>query len=256
MAVNQQNSNQALGRNEYVGSFAKGIEVLKALGASENSLSLGELATTTGLTRASVRRYALTLVHLKVAEQTDEGFILLPGAIGQLHTVNHEMVVLQKAFVTHATRMITTFREASSFGVRQGQHIEIMRYVKANRLMSMQLKPGDRLPLFFSAQGRAIVSQMPKEEIEELIMGHKAAAHLREKIYATREQGFAFLDGEMEEGIRSIALPIRSPSNNHVMAAISLCAHSNRMSAQQMLDEGLTTLKETVKRIVSEVAYS
>ena len=50
--------------NYFVHSVAKGFEVLKAFDANSTNLTLSELTQKTGINKATVRRFALTLVDL------------------------------------------------------------------------------------------------------------------------------------------------------------------------------------------------
>jgi IclR family pca regulon transcriptional regulator len=77
----------------FVQSVAKGFEVLKAFDSSSASLSLRELAERTGINKATVRRFALTLVdlgYLRLIE--DNRFQLSPKvldlAVHYLQTLN------------------------------------------------------------------------------------------------------------------------------------------------------------------------
>ena len=56
---------------------------------------------------------------------------------------------------------------------------------------------------------------------------------LRVELAKVRSQGWALVDQELEEGLRSIAAPIRDRTGRTI-AAVNLSAHASRMS----IDEG------------------
>jgi IclR family pca regulon transcriptional regulator len=73
-------------------------------------------------------------------------------------------------------------------------------------------------------------------------------ARLRRLLDQVRTDGFVITDQELEEGLRSTAVPIRD-ANGNVIAAINLSAQATRVSSAQMRDELLPHLLETARRI-------
>ncbi|WP_313137727.1 IclR family transcriptional regulator domain-containing protein [Paracoccus jeotgali] len=251
MRVNE--SDSLPGRNEFAGSFAKGIDVLRALGRTDQTMTLSDLSYATGQSRASARRFALTLVHLQMAEQSDAGFRLTHGAL-RVDDAGAEFTALRQAAAIHAKALIERFREASSFGRRDGDEVEIMCYTKADRLMTMRLDVGDRLPLLRSAQGRVLAAALPEPEVEALLSSQEDADFLRQHLIRTRDVGYALLDEEMEEGVRSIALPVVGPRSGRVVAAMSLCAHAQRVPLDVLLSDGLAALRVAANRTTEDAA--
>ena len=68
-----------------------------------------------------------------------------------------------------------------------------------------------------------------------------------------RRDGYALVDQELEEGLRSIAVPIRDGSGA-VVAAMNLSTHAARRSVASMRSELLPALRETAARIEADLA--
>jgi IclR family transcriptional regulator, pca regulon regulatory protein len=67
-----------------------------------------------------------------------------------------------------------------------------------------------------------------------------------------RRQGFALADQELEEGLRSIAVPLRDRAGQTV-AAINVSAHAARIPAKTLVQEYFPVLKrsaETIERLL------
>ena len=71
---------------------------------------------------------------------------------------------------------------------------------------------------------------------------------LRQILSEVRREGYALTDGELEEGLRSIAVPVRS-SGGRVIAAINVSTQVGRVSKSQMVDEFLPELSSAAQRI-------
>ena len=63
---------------DFVQSLERGLSVIRAFDADHAKLSLSEVATATGLSRAAARRFLHTLVHLGYMRSDDGRFSLRP----------------------------------------------------------------------------------------------------------------------------------------------------------------------------------
>ena len=66
---------------DYVNSLARGLEVISAFTTTRPRMTLSEIASVTGMTRATVRRFLLTLVREGYAEKDDKIFSLKPKVL-------------------------------------------------------------------------------------------------------------------------------------------------------------------------------
>lgn len=252
-------------RNEFVESFAKGLTVLRVFTPTERAMNLSEVASRTGQSRASARRFLLTLVALGYVRQDGDAFSLTRRIVelGHFYLVPHTLGKIAEPLLAG---VVEALEETASVAVLSGNHAEIIAYARANRQMSLNLSPGDRLPLFSSAQGRALLAGLSDEALERLLdamdEGDAAAkpgrvllsrAALREKINDARRQGYVVIDEELEIGVRSIAMPIRN-GNGDVVAAMSTCAHSNRASVAALIEKFRPVLAKTVGEIEQTLA--
>ncbi len=66
---------------DYVQSLARGLSVIKAFGAHAQRQSLSDVARATGLTRATARRFLLTLIELGYVRTDGSQFWLTPRVL-------------------------------------------------------------------------------------------------------------------------------------------------------------------------------
>jgi IclR family pca regulon transcriptional regulator len=71
---------------------------------------------------------------------------------------------------------------------------------------------------------------------------------LRTEIERVRSQGWAIVDQELEEGVRSLAVPIRD-STERVAAALNVSVHASRWTLEAVRGELLPRLLETARAI-------
>jgi IclR family pca regulon transcriptional regulator len=71
---------------------------------------------------------------------------------------------------------------------------------------------------------------------------------LRTKLLEARLKGFALVDQELEEGVTSIAVPVRDGSGA-VVASVNVGTQSGRLSPAALQRTALEPLRETAVRI-------
>jgi IclR family pca regulon transcriptional regulator len=67
-----------------------------------------------------------------------------------------------------------------------------------------------------------------------------------------REAGYALVDGELEEGLRSVAVPVRDRTGK-VVAAVNVAMHSSRRTVGQCVSEVLPHLSATAGAIEADL---
>jgi IclR family pca regulon transcriptional regulator len=89
------------------------------------------------------------------------------------------------------------------------------------------------------------------------LTGHTitSATALRRELRKIRSQGWALVDQELEEGLRSIAAPIRD-ADSQVIAAINVSTHAGRRTLNSIVEELLQPLLATARRIELDLARS
>jgi IclR family transcriptional regulator, pca regulon regulatory protein len=95
----------------------------------------------------------------------------------------------------------------------------------------------------------ALVDRLERIDVERLttttVPNRKT---LREKIDEARDTGWAAVDQELEEGVRSAAVPIRDASQS-VVAALNVSVHATRMTMQGLRREVVPRLLRTAEAI-------
>ncbi|PYK74146.1 MAG: IclR family transcriptional regulator, partial [Verrucomicrobia bacterium] len=107
-----------------------------------------------------------------------------------------------------------------SMSVLDGTEIIYVARVAVRRLMSVALGVGARLPAFATSMGRVLLADKSDSELSAWLRENRfypITAHTTYKIRAlqaeilkVRRQGYAFVSQELELGLCSIAVPIRS----------------------------------------------
>ncbi|MEU6230030.1 IclR family transcriptional regulator C-terminal domain-containing protein [Streptomyces sp. NPDC047042] len=252
-------SKQELGR-EFIESLARGLTVLTAFGEGRAELTLTEVARATGLARATARRALITYEHLGYVEAHGRTFALTPRVLSLgFPPLSHTS--LAEIASPHLAELAGRVDESASLAVlagHSGAEIQYTARVATRRIMSANITVGTRLPAYPTSMGRVLLADMPEaaRAVRDLapltphtVTDPAAFARLLVKV---RDQGYALVDEELEEGLRSIAVPVRDRTGR-VVAAVNVAMHTTRRTAEQCVTEILPELHRTASRIETEL---
>jgi IclR family pca regulon transcriptional regulator len=130
--------------------------------------------------------------------------------------------------------------------------------------MSINLGIGTRLPAFATSMGRVLLAGLPNDDVERLLAQVAPLPHhtsktitdpkeLLREIEQVRRQGWALVDQELEQGLRSIAAPLVDCAGMPI-AALNMGTHASRWTIQKLTQEALPLLKQTSARISALLA--
>jgi IclR family transcriptional regulator, pca regulon regulatory protein len=248
---------------EYLQSLARGISVLSVLGeGGSRGLTLSEAATATGLPRATARRSLLTSVRQGYVEADDQRFRILPRVL-ELGYARLSQLTIGELAQPHLERVVRTVHESASMAVLDGEDIRYVARAAAGRIMSVDIMIGTRFPAFATSMGRVLLADLPPPEREQFLEAarirpltrHTVTDHaeLLRIIEGAAEAGYALVDQELEEGLRSMAVPVRDPSGAAI-AAVNVSMHAARTSSTEARTSVLPVLKTAAEAISADLA--
>ena len=228
---------------EYVRSLARGLAVIGSFSEGRPVMTISMVASETGLTRATARRILHTLCQLGFVSVDGDQFRLTPKvlSIGYSYLSGLELPELAHP---HMEQLVAKVHESSSLAILDGRDIVYIARVPTKRIMSVTLTVGTRLPAFATSMGRVLLAELSVEDLEATLGDQPFPTHttrtvrtpdeLCEILCRVRDQRYALTDQELEDGLRSVAVPVRNP-HGEAEAALNIAAHAGRISVDTML---------------------
>jgi IclR family transcriptional regulator, pca regulon regulatory protein len=245
----------------FVQSLERGLAVIRAFDSEHPELTLSDVARATGLTRAAARRFLLTLADLGYVRTDGRWFSLSPRVL-ELGYAYLSSLSLPEVAEPHLERLVAEVHESSSVSVLDEEHIVYVARVPTSRIMTVAINVGTRFPAYATSMGRVLLAGLPDGELEAYLAEVKlrrlsprtvtTVAALRTELGRVRDQGWAMVDQELEEGLRAVAAPIRDRAGR-VVAAVNLSAHASRMSTESVRRTLLPPLLATAARIEADL---
>jgi IclR family pca regulon transcriptional regulator len=248
-------------------SLERGLAILGAFSPDRPSLGISELAQRFGLTRSTTHRYVATLARLGYLDQDELtrkyrlGIRCLDLGFSVLGSLE-----LREIAAPYLQRLTGTTGHTSNLAIRDDTDVILIDRIRGRpgryHHLEFSLHVGSRIPSYCSATGKALLAFLPPPDLDDLLdriellprgprsTGSKAA--LTAELGQVRRTGIAVNDEELEGGLRSIAVPVRSRDGT-VVAAVNLVFLWSPVPTSELADQFGPVLQATARQISSLV---
>jgi len=247
--------------SSYVQSLARGLAVIRAFGADRPRLSLSDVARATDLTRASARRFLLTLESEGYVRARDGMFELTPRVL-ELGFSYLSAQSLPEVAQPHLEALSRVVGESSSASILDGYDIVYIARVPTRRIMSVGITIGTRFPAYVTSMGRVLLASLSAAELETFFEGFAGEAFtartvtsrdaLAAELDLVRQQGWSLVDGELEPGLRALAVPVTRGSAT--VAAINVAMPATDEDAGIQALRLLPAMRDAAAAISADLA--
>ncbi|RMX18509.1 DNA-binding transcriptional regulator [Vandammella animalimorsus] len=249
-------------------SLRRGLAILQSLNQEPaGRASISKISRATGLHRTTVRRMLETLQA--------EGYVRRNPS-SEHYSLNRKVRLLSDGFTDGdwvceaAGKALERLQHKaiwpSDFCVLEGRHMVVRESTHRSSPLSLHRAVIDqRMPVLFTAVGRAYLSACPDTEREEILrllrQGHDEQARLARNarlvdalLQKTRSQGFGANDGDWlhQDKVRALALPVRAGAR--VLGCINIIFFKRAMRIEEAAPRLLPLLQEAVHDIEHALA--
>jgi IclR family acetate operon transcriptional repressor len=219
-------------------SLDRGLVILEAVANSATPVSLSDLTSVLGIDRSSVYRLANTLKR--------RGFLACPAGrkdyiLGPtLWRLSHHYdwgTMLIRVSREQLKLLASQTNETAHLAVREGKQALFIDHAAANHVIAVSGQTGESVPLYCTAHGKALLTDLGQPELVALFGNGPLRPYTKQTIVTIaqlaracsqiRSQGYSSDDGEMQEGVRCVAAPIRA-DNGVVVGSIGISAPAIR----------------------------
>lgn len=221
----------------HVQSLGRGLSVIESFDADNDAMTLSDVARRTGLTRATARRFLLTLVDLGYMRTDGRLFSLTPQVLRLGHAYLSSMGLPQIA-QPHLEALSAHVGESVSVAVLDGPDIVYVARVATRRIMTVGISVGTRFPAYATSMGRVLLAALTEAALADVLGRSQLRpltertivdeAALRAELARVRAQGYSLVDQELEPGLRSLAAPLLG-ARGEVVAAVNVSTPTNQV---------------------------
>lgn len=242
-----------------VQSVERAIQILRLFEAHEK-LGITEISKKLGLHKSTAYGLAHTLaVNGFVAQDEETGRYMLGTEL--LRIGSRVQSSLRDIGAPHVKQIMESTRETANLVVRDGAYVVYIDKQESTHSMRICTSIGQKLPMYCTAVGKAILANLPWSEAEDLIDESgfepytentvKTKRELIGQLDQVRKNGYALDNEELEYGLVCVGVPIFG-RNRVPVGALSVSGPKQRMSADnimKMYPEILRHAEEISQRI-------
>ena len=236
----------------------KAFQVLEAVAASSQPMSVPEVAECIGVDKATVYRMLMTLV--------EAGYVLR-NHISKRYSLSYKVVSLSRNLLVEnevSSLIRQTLKHISDethetlhYSVLDGDEAVLVQRVKGTQLVTIDFQIGDRAKLHCTSIGKVLLAFQDMRYIEHIIAAGlpklasntmTAPEQFRQELHRIRSQGYALDDHEFSDNMRCIAVPIFE-SGGRVHGGISISGHDSRFTLEKLAE-----LKEPLLKASRELS--
>ena len=235
--------------SESIRAVERALDVLLCFDSQTPALSMTQISERVGINKSTVHRLLATLEARRFVDRDPLTGIYKPGLrLLQMAFLTLEHNDLRRLASPFLHNLCEQHRENVNLGVLDDADVVYLEVVESPQRVKLAAAPGERLPAFCTASGKAILAFLPEETVRRILgqgMPRCTQATLvtpeafLENSRQVREQGFAMSEQEFEEGINAVAVPIC----NHPIASVSIAGPAYRLTRKRMLEIGPLLIK-------------
>lgn len=238
-------------------SVARAFAILDLFSERRPELNARDVATELQLNLVTAHRFLRSLAAVGALVTVARGRYRLGYLFADLGSRVVHSDCLAAAAQPVLEQVTADINEASMATVLQANHISCIAVALSGRTLSVNVRPGTRMEAYCSANGKVWLAHLPRpallrflDEVELQSMTARTIADreaLERELEKVRRDGYAVNDGEREDGLRAIAVPV-TRRDGEILAAISVFGPTSRMSPEVM-DRALGRLRRAAKEI-------
>lgn len=243
-----------------VPAIDKCFQILEFFGQKKESMGISKISDELNLNKSTVFNIVHTLTDLRVLENIDNKFRFGTKlyVLGKAAEQGSDLIRNIHPYLTQISKKtgLTAF-----LGMRSGFDAVIIDKSDSSYELKMSAEIGTRIPLTAGAHGKAFLSQLPKEEINNIIRDERSkkfilrSASSRQEylnsVNSIKKDGYAYEDEEYLDGIRALAIPLNL-NRSDLQCAIWAVGLKSQIK-DSSLQEYINLLLEISNKIESKI---
>jgi DNA-binding IclR family transcriptional regulator len=191
-----------------------------------------------------------------------QGTVGLPRR-GEVQIRYLSSMTLPEVAQPHLEHLSALVHESSSASLLDGDDVVYVARVAASRIMTVSINIGTRLPAYATSMGHVLLAGLPTDQLDSYLRRTRlepltvntltAPAALRTELEIVRAQGYSIVDQELEEGLRSVAAPVRDAAGT-VIAAVNISTHASRRTLDEVRSDLVGHLRSAAAGIERDLS--
>ena len=225
-----------------VPAVARALTLLDRLARGREPMTLARLSSELALPKSSVHGLCTTLVSFGyLRRQADGTFLIGPRVMGLAEAFVAGTDVAQEFNALWGSGGLVP-EETVVLSVLSGNEALYVAVRNSARPLGLAFNVGMRLPAYLSGSGKAMLAQLPADEVRQRFAGQLSTRlttkgprdldSLLRELALTRRRGWSVDDEAVREGVASFGAPVFDASGRAV-AGVAVCINKAQLSGNR-----------------------
>lgn len=238
------------------------FDIIKLLFETDG-MTTSELAEELNLATSTTHEYLKTCEQREYVVKNPDGTYTLSLKFLDLGEMVRQLSPVYKTAQKPLARIADKTGEVAWLYTEEHGYAVPMDVERGHQGVQVVGRIGNRKPMHRISAGKAILAEMPRDRVEEILDRHGLPGATdntltnREALFETldtiRERGYAFNDGEEIDRIRAVGMAIVTDGDVH--GALSVSGPSNRVRGERFREELPEILSGAVNEIELKLTY-
>lgn len=229
-----------LSANQATGTQAidRAASLLVMILDSDRPLTFTQLMNKTGLAKGTASRILGALERSGLIQRTKDGAFEAGAVINRFALKGGGNFAISTSLHPAMEAISEKTGEAVSLAIAGFDSVENIAQVQSTYLLGSRDWVGQNVPYHCSASGKVLlaygVQMMPTGRLEKLAPKTiTSRTELARELEAVRARGYAVINGELEEGLVAVSVPVFD-TNQNVIAAVSVSGPDSRITPEKV----------------------
>jgi len=222
-------------------AVVRAVQVLDAVAAAADPLSLADLTRLTGAPKSSLHGMCDTLVQLQLLKRLPDGSMALgPHVMGWANAFLSQTQISEE-FRTLWDRTDAFHDATVTLSMLDGAEVVYLACRNGDRPLGVTFRIGMRLPAPYTATGKAMLGTVPAAEVRHLFAAGLPAPLTRasvatvealiDELAQVRRLGYSIDNGQMRDGMTCFGAPVFDATRARAVGAIAVSYLTSEIDA-------------------------
>ncbi|MBO6901221.1 MAG: IclR family transcriptional regulator [Rhizobiaceae bacterium] len=222
-------------------SVSKAFSILKLFSKGHSEIRAADVVRALGMNGITAHRFLKTLEHEGALVQTGKGQYRLGYMLVELGDLALREEELGRILQPVLNAMTADLNEATMATIYHDGMVMCIARATPSRALSVDIRVGSRLEAYCTAHGKVWLAHLPERELESYFdkldlarMTSRTITSkdaLRMELDRVARESHAFNEGEREEGITAVAVPVLT-GTGRMIAGLSVFGPTSRFTAE------------------------
>lgn len=249
-----------------VQAVERALKILLILAEARQPLTLSQIRDRSGLNISTAHRLLHTLANYGfIAQDRETGKYMLG-----LRTFEVGHAALYSFDIRTAARpilqeLVDRCNETTNLGILDQDDVVYIDQIESSNMIQIFARIGSRGPIHCTGAGKCLLAHYTDREFERFLQRKMPLerytdrtitdpARLREEMQLIRARGYALDNGELEDGVRCVAVPIWNYEGKAI-AAVSVSGPDSRFTDDFIYDKLIPEVQAAAAKISERLGF-